>query len=229
MDRNSQSVKKRRRYDSTRRQEQARQTREAILAAARRRFLHHGYAATTIAAIAGDAGVSVDTIYKTFGGKPGLVREICSDGLAGKGAVHAEVRSDALQLHATDPLQVMRGIGELAAEVAPRVAPILLLVRDAAAIDPDMAALKAELDDKRLERMTHNARNLADAGHLRPGLSIDVAGEIMWTYSSPELYELLIIRRGWSKQRYGAFTAAALAAALLPAERLPQPTTKQRK
>lgn len=229
MERNIQSVKKPRRYDSARRQEQARQTRDAILDSARRRFLDHGYTATTIAAIAGDAGVSVDTIYKAFGGKPGLVREICDKGLAGQGAIHAEVRSDALQSVETDPQKVMRGIGELAAEVAPRVAPIMLLIRDAAVADPDMAALKAELDDQRLQRMTHNARNLADAGHLRPGLSVETAGEIMWTYSSPELYELLIIRRGWSNKRYGAFTAAALTAALLPPETDRQPRTNQRK
>jgi AcrR family transcriptional regulator len=229
MEQNSGPVKKPRRYDSTRRQEQARQTREAILDVARRRFLRDGFAGTTIAAIAGDAGVSVDTVYKTFGGKAGLVQAICENGLAGQGEVHAEARSDALQTTEPDPLKVMRGIGELAAEVAPRVAPIMLLIRDAAVTDTEMAALKAEFDDQRLERMTHNARNLADAGHLRPGLSTDDAGEIMWTYSSPELYELLIIKRGWSEERYGAFTAAALAAALLPPDIPRQQTTKRRK
>ena len=225
MERNRNPVKKSRRYNSTRRQEQARQTREAILDAARRRFLDHGYTATTIAAIAGDVGVSVDTIYKTFGGKPGLVRQICEKALAGQGDVHAEARSDILQTTGSDPYVILRGIGELAAEVAPRVAPIMLLIRDAAVADPEMAALKSELDDQRLDRMTHNARNLAHADHLRPGLSIDDAGEIMWTYSSPELYELLIIRRGWSNEQYGAFTTAALSAALLPPETPRQPTT----
>ena len=229
MERNSGPVKEPRRYNSTRRQEQARLTREAILDAARRRFLDDGFTATTIAAIAGDAGVSVDTIYKTFGGKPGLVREIFDQGLAGQGEVHAETRSDLLHTTELDPHVIMGAIGKLAAEVAPRVAPIMLLIRDAAVADPEMAALKSQLDDQRLERMTHNARNLADAGHLRPGLSIQAAGEIMWTYSSPELYELLVIKRGWSYQRYGAFTAAALAAALLPPRTPRQRTTKQPK
>ena len=216
MERKREPVKRQRRYDSTRRQEQARQTREAILAVARRRFVDHGFAATTISAIAGEAGVSVDTIYKGFGGKPGLVRAICEQGLAGAGPVHAEKRSDALQTTEPDPHVIMRGIGRLAAEVAPRVAPIMLLVRDAATTDLDMAALKSELDDQRLERMRHNASNLAKAGHLRDDLSVERAGEIMWTYSSPELYELLVIRRGWTLEQFGAFTADALTAALLP-------------
>ena len=60
-------VKPKRRYDSARRAEQARQTRAAIIAAARRLFLRGGFATTTIAAIAAEAQVSVETIYKAFG------------------------------------------------------------------------------------------------------------------------------------------------------------------
>jgi AcrR family transcriptional regulator len=216
MDRNESPVKVARRYDASRRQAQARATREQILEVARRRFLAEGFGATTVASIAGDAGVSVDTIYKSYGGKPGLVRAIYEQGLAGDGEVHAATRSDALQTTERDPSALMRGIGRLAMEVAPRVAPVMLLIRDAAAGDPAMADLKVELDDLRLERMTHNARNLRDAGHLRHDLTIEAAGEIMWTYSSPELYELLVIVRGWSLERFGTFIADALAAALLP-------------
>ena len=90
-------------YDSAWRQAQARQTREALLDAARHRFLAEGFAGTTVAVIAADVGVSVDTIYKAFGGKPGLVRAICAHALAGEGAVPAETRSDALHGSETDP------------------------------------------------------------------------------------------------------------------------------
>jgi hypothetical protein len=38
----------------------------------------------------------------------------------------------------------------------------------------------------------------------------------MWTYSSPELYELLVVVRGWPVERYGTFIAEAMVAALLP-------------
>ena len=172
-------------YDSAWRQAQARQTREALLDAARHRFLAEGFAATTVAVIAADVGVSVDTVYKAFGGKPGLVRAICARALAGEGPVSAETRSDALHGSETDPRAIIRGWGALASEVAPRVVPILLLIRDAAIADPEMAGLQADMDRQRLERMTHNARKLADGGHLRRGLTTEHAGEIMWTYSSP--------------------------------------------
>jgi hypothetical protein len=109
----------------------------------------------------------------------------------------------------------MRGIGRLVAEVAPRGAPILLLLADAAAVDPDMAKLQAELDDQRLQRMTHNARNLDRAGHLRADVTVEQAGLLMWTLTSPSLYELLVIRRRWSIKRFASFITASLTAALL--------------
>jgi AcrR family transcriptional regulator len=211
-------VKPRRRYDSARRAEQARQTRNAIIETARRLFLCDGFAGTTIAAIAVEAQVSVETIYKAFGGKPGLVRAICDAALAGAGPVPAETRSDQLQLHEPDPKKIVRGWGELTVEVAPRIAPIMLLVRSAAAADPEMEELLAEVDAARLNRMTANARNLAAAGHLRPDVTVEQAGEVMWTYSSPELYELLVIKRGWPAERYGVFIAEAMIGALLPPE-----------
>ena len=222
MERKRAPVKSRRPYDSSRRQEQARQTRDAILEVARRRFLAEGFAPTTIAAIAADVGVSVDTIYKSFGSKPGLVRGICERALAGEGPVAAETRSDALHSTERDPRAIIRGWGALTTEVSPRVAPILLLIRDAAAADPEMASLLAEMDNQRLDRMTHNARGLAQAGHLRNDITVEQAGEIMWTYSSAQLYELLVVIRGWPLKRYSAFLTDAMIAALLPPEKPPQ-------
>ncbi len=46
--------------------------RAAIVSAAARAFFDHGYAAASIEAIAGDAGVSKVTIYNQFGGKRDL-------------------------------------------------------------------------------------------------------------------------------------------------------------
>ena len=216
MERKSPDVKPRRPYDATRRRQQARETREAILDVARSRFLTGGYAPTTIASIADDVGVSVDTIYKSFGGKPGLVRAICERALAGGGPVHAEARSDTLQASEPDPRWIIRGFGSLSVEVAPRVAPILLLIRDAAAADPEMADLQLEMNTRRLERMTANASNLAAGGYLRDDVTIERAADVMWTYSSPELFQLLVLIRAWPLERYGAFIADAMIAALLP-------------
>jgi len=210
------SVQRRRKYDSTRRQERARENRERVVRAAETQFLERGYSATSVAAIATAAGVSVDSIYKSFGGKPGLIRAIFERALEGEGPVPAEQRSDRLQSEESDPRKIIAGWGRFVMEVAPRGSPIVLLIRSAAATDPDLVALLDDIDASRMRRMTTNARRLHQAGHLRPGMTVREAADVLWTYSSPELYELLVLRRGMSLPRYGRFVADAMTAALLP-------------
>ena len=206
---------KRRPYDGSRRREQARLGREAILAAARQRFLHEGYSVTTITSIAAAADASPDTIYKTFGGKAGLLRSLCEDALRGSHPEPAEQRSDAMQAAEADPQALLRGLGTLTTEIAPRIAPLLLLLAAASDTDRSLAQLRSELDQARLTRMTRVAQNLATKTSLRPGVSAQDAAEIMWTYSAPELYRLLVVDRGWSPERYGQFVGDALIDALL--------------
>ena len=63
--------------------------------------------------------------------------------------------------------------------------------------------------------MTDNALRLAASGHLRRGSTVADAADVLWTYSSPELYELLVLRRGMRLARFGEFVASAMIAALL--------------
>ena len=209
------NVKQKRSYDASLRRQRAQLTRESIVANATELFLRDGYTATTVAAIASAARVSADTLYKTFGGKPGLVRAIRERALEGDGPVPAEERSDTTQANEPDPHKIIEMWGRLTSEVAPRVAPILLLLRAAAASDPEVQSLLDEMDDDRLRRMTLNARRLLDAGHLRSGITLGEAADVLWTYSSPELYELLVLRRRWSAKRYGSFISDAMIASLL--------------
>ena len=209
------TVKTNRHYDSSNRKQAAQTRRLAVLNAARRRFLKDGYAATTVASIAADAEVSVETLYKAFGGKPGLVRALWDAGLAGDGPTHAETRSDEVSAAEVNPLVIIGNWARLSTEVAPRAAPVLLLVGSAAATDPDMAALKEELDAQRLARMTHNADVLARGGHLREGITRDHARDVLFTYTTPEIYQQLVLRQGWSLDDFATFLRQGIAATLL--------------
>ena len=216
MDRIRVTVKTSRRYDSSGRQEQARRSRETVLDAAQRLFLDQGYVGTTIAGIAREAGVSVETVYKAFGGKAGVVRAVYQRGLTGRGPVPAYERSDQMRAQETDPRVIMREWGRLTAEVASVVSPIRLLIRSAALLDPEMAALLKANDEERLQRMRHHARFLKQRGYLRKGMKVAEATDILWTCSSAELYELLVLSRGWSLPRFSQFIADFMIASLLP-------------
>ena len=217
-------VNGRRKYNSVARRAAASRNRDSILDAAEKKFLGQGYFTTTVAEIAADAGVSAETLYKTFGGKPGVVHAIYTRRLAGTGPVAAYERSDEIRLHETDPFSLMKKWGALTAEVASALTPILLLVRSAAATDENMAALQAESNQQRLERMRHNALFLEDRGFLRKDVTVDEAVDVMWLCSSPELYDLLVLQRGWSIERFGGFVASSMTSALLaPAEPTGEP------
>lgn len=208
---------KTRRYDSSARRRQAQQNREAILAAAREQFLARGYAATSVPVIANAAGVSAETVYKAFGPKSALIRALWEQGLGGRGPVPAELRSDRLSGEAEDPVAVIRGWCNLMREVAPPTAPILLLVRDAAAADPEMAHLYDDTEQQRRARMRHNAKRLHAKGWLKPGVGLARATDILFTFSSTELYELLVLKSGWSINAYTDFVFDALVNALVAA------------
>jgi AcrR family transcriptional regulator len=203
-------------YDVTRRRADAERARRRVLDTARSLFLAQGYAATTMAAVAEGAGVSVETVYKAHGNKARLVLAVFHDAIAGRSGEPAEVRADRVSAGEPDPVLRLRTFGEFVAEVAPRVAPIVLLVKAAAATDPDVAGVWQQMQDERLARMTGHAGQLADDGHLRPGVSVEEARDVLWLYNAPEVYDLMVLQRGWDPQRFGGWVGQAYVDALLP-------------
>jgi AcrR family transcriptional regulator len=216
MDQNTPPVKTTRSYNSSSRAAQAERSRLAVLDAAMQLFLEGGYGGTTVGSIAAVAGVSVEMIYKNFGGKAGIVRAASSRALSGDGAEPTEAVSDRMRNSTADPRDVIAAWSALAAEVLPRVAPILLVVRSAASTDSEMAQLRHEMEESRLRRMETNARHLAERGHLRPGVTVEQARDVMFACTSPELFELLALRQGWSLERYAEFIANVMIGDLLP-------------
>jgi AcrR family transcriptional regulator len=215
MDLKNADVNPKRKYDASRRRRRAEENRARILDVSRRLFLADGYAATPVSRIADEADVSIETIYKAFGGKAGMVRSLWEQALEGSGDVPAERRSDEMRAHEADPRKIIENWGRFVTEIAPLGAPIVLLARSAAASDPELAGVLEQAEAARLARMEHNARDLLTRGNLRPDITLAEARDVLWAYSSAELYELLVIRRGWPIERFGRFAADGMIAALL--------------
>jgi AcrR family transcriptional regulator len=210
-------VKARRDYDSSGRQAKARQARQAVLEAAHTRFVEHGYAATTMAEVAADARVSVETVYKAFGSKAGLVKAVLDVSIVGDDDPIALMERDSIQrIRAEpDPRRKLRAYAAHLVATAPRTFPVQFVVREAAAADPAAAGVWEQLQAERLTGMTHLAGELHAGGHLRSGVSTDEARDVLWTHNSVELWHLLVIQRGWDTQRYGVWIGEQLIAALL--------------
>jgi AcrR family transcriptional regulator len=210
-------VKGRRRYDASTRRARAAERRHLVLRTAEEMFLREGYAAVTVRAVAEATGTSPETIYKTYGGKAGLLAGIQEAGLQGDGPVPAPERSDAMSLRETDADAILRHWATLSMEVAPRVSPVMLLVRSSAATDPQMRELWDRMARQRGDRMTHNAARLLATGQVRPQLSQDEVRDVLYAYTSPELYEMLVLEAAWSLPAYADFIYRGLRGQLLAA------------
>lgn len=143
------------------------------------------------------------------------MREIYERGLEGRGDTRAYARSDALSDRESDPRTIMREWGRLTAEVASVVTPIRLLMRHLALTDREIAAVLDSAEAERLARMRHHARFLKARGHLREGVTVSEATDVLWICSSLEIYELLVMRRGWSIARFARYVANFMITALL--------------
>lgn len=218
MDRMSAAVNPRRQYDSSRRRRQADQSRASVLEAAHRLFLEQGYAATTVLSIATGAGVSVETIYKAFGNKPGLLKAVFDVAIVGDDDPVPMMDREFVRANMAepDPRKKLQMYGAFFAVNAPRAIPVQLLARDAAASDPAAAEVWQQMAQERLTGMTAFAHNLDVGGHLRSDITVEEARDVLWAHNSAELYELLVIQRGWAPERYGAWIGQQLIAALLP-------------
>jgi AcrR family transcriptional regulator len=210
-------VKATRRYDSTRRREQAAATRREILEAAQRLFERDGYGATTMAAIAAEAGVALKTVYLAFETKSGLLRALWHLRLRGDEDEAPVGRRQWFRdvIDEPDPARRLRLNARNSRAVKLRAANLMRVMRDAAGADRDIAALWQRIQDDFYD----NQRAIVDAldanGALAPGLDAARAADVLWTLNHPDLWHLLVGERGWTPDAYEQWFADTACAQLL--------------
>jgi AcrR family transcriptional regulator len=204
-------VTEKRRYSSTLRSEQTALARSRVLAAAETLFLDRGYLGTTLAAIAAEAGVSVQTVYNVIGGKPAVLKAVYDVALAGDDEpipmndrpVYQAIRA------ATDPRECLTLYASVARQIAERTNALVRMARaQAAGGDKDLAEYLRTLDTE----LEFGSR--AIAGHLqdRFGLRVELeaAADIFWSINGSDLADRLVNQRGWTWDQYETWLANAL-------------------
>ncbi|MFJ6672084.1 TetR/AcrR family transcriptional regulator [Actinosynnema sp. NPDC091369] len=200
-----------RRYDSLRRVAQAQETRAEIARAARRLFVAHGWAATTVRAVAEEAKVSVPTVYAAYGDKAGLVRAVAD--AATLSADMAEMLAE-LEDAASGPPRQLTAMAAYDRRLFERSGDVIALVREAGRTDPTLAAAYDEGrrrgDDTRVEVFS----SWPD-GTLRRGLDVRTAVDVYAALCNIDVYTTLTVERSWSPDRVEQWWSAALARELL--------------
>jgi AcrR family transcriptional regulator len=197
-------VKSTRRYESPRRREQAAATRRDILGAAQRLFENQGYAATTMAAIAAEAGVALKTVYVAFETKSGLLRALWHLLLRGdEGDAPVWERDWYRELvQEPDPERQLRLNARNSRVVKQRAGALLGVIRNAAPIDPDIDALWSRIQADFYDVQRPIVEALRKKKALRAGLDVARGTDILWTLNHPDLWQLLVAQRGWTPEQW---------------------------
>lgn len=195
----------------TRRERQAADTRREILEAAQRLFVARGYAATSVADVAAEAGVAVQTIYSSVGSKRALLGGL-ADHLDERGGV-AEAR--AAMAAATDPREVIRLGVRLTRAFHEGAGDLLRALVSAAAVEPEMAATLAEGRRRHRAGTLGAVKLIAARWGLRDGLSAARGGAIFATITAIPTWQELRDEHGWSFDAIEEWMVATLATALL--------------
>ncbi|HEY2638294.1 MAG TPA: TetR/AcrR family transcriptional regulator [Streptosporangiaceae bacterium] len=176
------------------RKQQAAATRRHIALAARRRFSADGYAATTIEAIAAEAGVAPATVYKIFGTKRAMAGELLAlvdteAGVEGFREILA-TSEDSRELLATC-VRLGRSLFEHSGD-------IISAVRGAAAAEPEFAGVYAEGRRRHMIGCRSLADRLAALGALRDAVDASWAAGVISMHTDNETFEKLTALFGWT-------------------------------
>jgi AcrR family transcriptional regulator len=200
----------------SRQQIAAEETQRVIVDAAAELFLERGYTATSVAQIAAAAGVAVQTIYNSVGSKSALLSRVLDHAAAGERAPAPVATFMREQAEAeSDPGRILDQLVTFWATALSRTAPVFRVIRQAAATDPEAAALEAQRAAQRLRNYRIAAQLLRDRGGLRKDLSLDQAAAVIFAIGHPEAYRALVLEGSWSERRWSDWASSTLKAALL--------------
>ncbi|OII70064.1 MULTISPECIES: TetR/AcrR family transcriptional regulator [unclassified Streptomyces] len=202
------------------RAEKARRTRLRMLDAAAGLFTERGWAGTTVEDIARTAGVGVQTVYFTFGTKRALLKELLDTAVAGDTDPVATLdRPWAREvLDAQEPARQLGLQAAGARRILERAAPVLDVVRGAAASDAELAELwRVNVSQRHAVQLRFAEALVAKTGGaLRGGHDAGSAADVAAALLGPETYGLLVGGRGWTPERWEHWAADALVRQLLP-------------
>ena len=201
-------------------------TRHRVLDAAETLFVRDGYAATTIASIAGEADVAVQTVYAVFGNKRAILSELLAVRVVGDNdAIPLPSREQWQAIEREpDPRRQLLLLAALATQIGNRIGGLYQVLAGAAGSDPEIAELYRYQQRARYSDQQRLAGSLAANGALREGLSEATATDIMWAIANPNTHHALVSERGWTPEAYERWLAHMLNCALLPENRaLSQP------
>jgi AcrR family transcriptional regulator len=193
----------------TLRAERAAATRHRIAEAARQLFVRDGYGATTLQAIADEAGVAVQTVYAVYGSKAGILREL-------RDAVVHQPEAEALVANALAAADAGSTLDLFARSIRVRWdagSDVVRIYADAASTDMELRGEHEAVYTRRRGGLRELGEVLGDG--LATGIDIPHAVAVLDALTLPDVYVELVGVQGWTPDEYEAWLAASLRQQLL--------------
>ena len=204
-------VVKKRAYHSPRRQEQANVTKSRIVAAAMQLVKEKGYADMTLEAIAREAGVAPQTVYAVCGSKKGVLAAILETTVEAK--QYDKLRDSIPNIQ--DPRERVEAMAQFHASLCEGALPVFDIMRGMSVLSPEFADQEFDQSMMMFEKCRNSVEKLAEAGLLRPGLSVERATEIYFGLGAPGVHRRFVKMMGWTPEEYGRLYAYMLSVLLL--------------
>jgi AcrR family transcriptional regulator len=190
------------------RSEHAAATRSRVLRAAKTLFARNGYAATTIAALAEEAGVAAQTLYSAFGSKAAIAISVMEDAVISSGIREANEAA----LREPDGEKAVRLVAAAGSRLYSVEAEVVRLL--SAEVAADFARIS---NHRRLEDLTKLATSSPGvASHFSRKEEARRAAIAAWAVSGIETYDRLVLQAGWSHEEYEQWLGDTFARTLLP-------------
>lgn len=196
-------------------------TRRRIEQAAARLFTRDGYTATTMQAVATEAAVHVQTIYLAYGTKPALLAACAARLVAGEEdpGTHPSERRWAREVAArSDPRAKLARYVKQIADVTPRIAPLIDVLRTTAPAEPEVAAFLEQMENGRREGPLQLLGHGVPPRTWRKELTADQVADIVFAIASPDTFRALTSRCGWAPAAAEQLIARTLECELLGSE-----------
>ena len=200
-----------------RREQRAHQTRARIAEAALRLFLDGGYIATTVEAIAAEAGVAPATVYQAFGTKHAVLARALDAAIAGDAAPVRLLDRDwvsAARRHRSARRR-LEAVVQRAAQVAAQTAPLKEVMRDAAAIDTRVRELIREDHERRRQTQRALVELVMGDQEVGSGTTLDAAADTFFMLVNSSSYQLAVEVLGWTFEEWQRWLVEVLSRELL--------------
>jgi AcrR family transcriptional regulator len=191
-------------------------TEDRIVAAGIQLFAERGYVGTSLIAVAELAGVAPRTVYVRFGSKAKLLDRCIGTSVSGGAADMPFQRASEAAMNAGTLHERIDALADLSSGIMRRSGRLLAVGQQAAAIEPEIAAMERRAMGDSLSHLRTFAERVAADGMLPERLDVNTLSDLLWAIAGPRMIMSFTVDRGWNSEQFRDWLAATLRYVLSP-------------